>query len=41
MMQWLPVTDPLRVAEDPECGYGRPEGFVRLMMMLVFAEPLT
>jgi hypothetical protein len=28
MMQWLPVTDPLRIAEDPECGYGRPAGFV-------------
>jgi hypothetical protein len=28
MMQWLTVTDPLHIAEDPECGYGRPEGFV-------------
>jgi hypothetical protein len=28
MMQWLPVTDPLRIAEDPECGYGQPVGFV-------------
>jgi hypothetical protein len=28
MMQWLPATDPLRIAEDPECGYGRPAGFV-------------
>jgi hypothetical protein len=28
MMQWLTVTDPLRIAEDPECGYGRPAGFV-------------
>ena len=28
MMQWLAVTDPLRIAEDPECGYGRPAGFV-------------
>ena len=28
MMQWLPETDPLRIAEDPECGYGRPAGFV-------------
>jgi hypothetical protein len=27
MMRWLTVTDPLRIAEDPECGYGRPEGF--------------
>ena len=27
-MQWLPVTDPLRIAEDPECGYGEPVGFV-------------
>jgi hypothetical protein len=22
MMQWLPGTDPLGIAEDPECGYG-------------------
>jgi hypothetical protein len=22
MMQWLPEADPLRIAEDPECGYG-------------------
>ena len=28
MMQWLSVTDPLRIAEDPECGYGFPAGFV-------------
>jgi hypothetical protein len=28
MMQWLAVTDPLRIAEDKECGYGRPVGFV-------------
>jgi hypothetical protein len=28
MMQWLAVTDPLGIAEDPECGYGRPAGFV-------------
>jgi hypothetical protein len=28
MMQWLSVTDPLRIAEDPECGYGPPAGFV-------------
>jgi hypothetical protein len=28
MMQWLPVTDPLRIAEDPECGYGQPVGSV-------------
>ena len=28
MMQWLSVTDPLRIAEDPECGYGSPAGFV-------------
>jgi hypothetical protein len=28
MMQWLPVTDPLRIAQDPECGYGQPAGFV-------------
>ena len=28
MMKWLPVTDPLRIAEDPECGYGVPSGFV-------------
>jgi hypothetical protein len=28
MMQWLPVTDPLRISKDPECGYGRPTGFV-------------
>jgi hypothetical protein len=27
MMQWLSVTDPLRIAEDPECGYV-PTGFV-------------
>jgi len=28
IMQWLAVTDPLRIAQDPECGYGRPAGFV-------------
>jgi hypothetical protein len=28
MMQWLDSTDPLRISEDPECGYGRPAGFV-------------
>jgi hypothetical protein len=28
LMQWLAVDDPLRIAEDPECGYGRPAGFV-------------
>jgi hypothetical protein len=28
MMQWLPVTDPLGIAEDPECGYGQPVRFV-------------
>jgi hypothetical protein len=28
ILQWLPVTDPLRIAQDPECGYGQPDGFV-------------
>jgi hypothetical protein len=28
MMQWLSVDDPLRIAEDPECGYGQAAGFV-------------
>jgi hypothetical protein len=28
MMQWVTVTDPLRITEDPECGYGQPAGFV-------------
>ena len=28
MFQWLPVTDQLRIAQDPECGYGQPAGFV-------------
>ena len=28
MMRWLPVTDPLRIAQDPECGYGLPSGYV-------------
>ena len=28
MMQWLAFDDPLRISEDPECGYGRPAGFV-------------
>ncbi len=28
VMQWLAVDDPLGIAEDPECGYGRPVGFV-------------
>jgi hypothetical protein len=28
MMEWLSVSDPLRIAEDPECGYGPPAGFV-------------
>jgi hypothetical protein len=22
ILQWLPVIDPLRIAQDPECGYG-------------------
>jgi hypothetical protein len=26
--QWLPVTDPLRVAQDRECGYGKPGGLI-------------
>jgi hypothetical protein len=28
MLQWLPATDPLGIAQDPECGYGQPGGFV-------------
>jgi hypothetical protein len=28
MLQWLPVTDPLRIGMDPECGYGQPAGLV-------------
>ena len=28
MILWLPVTDPLRISKDPECGYGQPTGFV-------------
>jgi hypothetical protein len=28
ILQWLAVTDPLRIARDPECGYGQPAGFV-------------
>jgi hypothetical protein len=28
MLRWLPITDPLRIAEDPECGYGAPAGLV-------------
>jgi hypothetical protein len=28
MLQWLPVTDPLRIAQDPECGYGPPAGLI-------------
>jgi hypothetical protein len=28
MFQWLPVTDPLRIAQDPECGYGQPVVFI-------------
>jgi hypothetical protein len=28
MKRWLPVTDPLRIAQDPECGYGLPSGSV-------------
>jgi hypothetical protein len=28
ILQWLPVTDPLRIAQDPECGYGRPAGSI-------------
>ncbi|MFB9268034.1 hypothetical protein ACFFWD_33710 [Bradyrhizobium erythrophlei] len=23
ILQWLPATDPLRIAQDPECGYGQ------------------
>jgi hypothetical protein len=28
MMRWLVLTDPLNVAEDAECVYGQPTGFV-------------
>lgn len=28
MKRWVRVTDPLRIAEDPECGYGLPSGGV-------------
>jgi hypothetical protein len=28
MMRWLSVTDPLRIAEDSECGYGRATAFL-------------
>lgn len=28
MMRWLAVNDPLRIADDSECGYGRATGFV-------------
>ncbi len=28
LLNWLRVTDPLHIAEDPECGYGQPAGFV-------------
>jgi hypothetical protein len=24
VLQWLPFDDPLRIAQDPECGYGKP-----------------
>ncbi len=27
-LKWLPVTDPLHIAQDPECGYGQPAGFI-------------
>jgi hypothetical protein len=27
-LQWLSVTDPLRIAQDPECGYGKPDGLI-------------
>lgn len=25
ILQWLPAADPLRIAQDPECGYGQSE----------------
>lgn len=28
IMRWFTVNDPLRIAEDPECSYGAPVGFV-------------
>ena len=28
MKKWLPITDPLRIAEDPETGFGGPSEFV-------------
>jgi hypothetical protein len=28
MMQWIQIADPLRIAQDPECGYGVPSGSV-------------
>ncbi|MEH2536511.1 MULTISPECIES: hypothetical protein [unclassified Bradyrhizobium] len=24
ILQWLAITDPLRISKDPECGYGQP-----------------
>ena len=29
MLQWLPLIDPLRIAQDPECGYGHTFTFER------------
>jgi hypothetical protein len=29
MMRWLPATDPLHIAQDPECGYGPHLGALR------------
>jgi hypothetical protein len=28
ILQWMAVADPLRIAHDPECGYGQPTGSV-------------
>jgi hypothetical protein len=28
ILEWLAVTDPLRIAQDPECGYCQPAGFI-------------
>jgi hypothetical protein len=28
ILEWLAFTDPLRIAQDPECGYRRPAGIV-------------
>jgi hypothetical protein len=44
ILGWLAVTDPLRIAQDPECGYGQPissvEAAMRILNLAAEVAPL-